>query len=212
VQTRREFLQRLAAAATALALDPLNGIVIEDDIYKNARIGLTVRRPPRWEYSSIADFAALRERQVLQNLLEGEPHPLKDPHNLPVFLFEHPGFRKGEFAPAISLWDEPLEGPMPEDQPLAHQVMLLGFALAYRDLRLDGSPRTIDLKGTSATLSRWSYSHDLDTGDSYPLSMRSIVVFRESRVHTYHLVDSLPAPCIKKRVWDDFIGSIAYAV
>ena len=89
--SRRDFLQRLAASAAALALDPFRGIAIAKDRYHNDRLGLTVHRPTGWEFSSIADFAALRDRQVLQGVLNQEPHPLKDPHNLPAFLFEDRG-------------------------------------------------------------------------------------------------------------------------
>ena len=74
---RRDFLQRLAASAAVLALDPFRDILIADDAYQNARLGLRVLRPDGREFSSIADFAALRERQVIQGILDDDPHPLK---------------------------------------------------------------------------------------------------------------------------------------
>jgi hypothetical protein len=204
-------LQRLAASAAALALEPFSGIVVTGDVYRNARLSLTVQRPLGWDFSSIADFAALRDRQVLQEVIDRDPHPLKDPHNLPVFLFENPSFCKGQFAPSISLWDEPLDGPVPPDQSRAHEeVMLEGFASAYRDVHIEEHPVAVQLKGTGATVSRWSYSHDLDSGEEYRLTVQSVLVFREPRVHTYHLVDSGIAPTIDRAVWKGFLDSISY--
>src|SRR5688500_1009741 len=99
MQSRREFLPPPAASAAAMARGPLQGSSAATSVYRNARLGLTVRLPEGWEFSSIADFAALRERQVLQDVIDslaGSSHPLKDPSNLPVFLFEDPRHRDGE--------------------------------------------------------------------------------------------------------------------
>jgi hypothetical protein len=144
-------------------------------------------------------------------VLDQDPHPLKDPHNLPVFLFENVSFRKGQFAPSISLWDEPLDGPAPSDESRAHEeVMLEGFASAYRDVHIDGHLAAVQLKGAGATVSRWSYWHDLDSGEEYRLTVQSVLVFRAPRVHTYHLVDSGIAPTIDRAVWKGFLDSISY--
>ena len=214
MQSRREFLQRLAASAAVMALDPLQGISAATSVYRNARLGLTVRLPEGWEFSSIADFAALRERQVLQDAIDslgGSPHPLKDPSNLPVFLFEDPRHRDGEFAPAIILYDEPLWARPPANEATAHTRMLRGLGRSYRDLRVIDPPRPLALGAVPATRSRFSYLHEIDSGKAVPLEVRTLLVFRAPRVHTYYLVDSAPSPCISPEVWEEFIASIQYA-
>ena len=212
-QSRRQFLQRLAASAAALGLEPLRGIAVMGDLYRNDRLGLALRKPPGWEFSSIADFAALRERQVLTQVLgDDEPHPLKDPRNLPVFLFENPRFRDGDFAPAISLYDEALRGSAPVDAIAAHRdVMLAGFAAAYRDVEVVDGPAALRVSDADATISHWTYNHDLEDGASYRLSVRSVLVFREPRVHTYHLVDAAASAHVAEATWDAFVSSIRYS-
>jgi hypothetical protein len=214
MRSRRRFLQDLTTAAAALALDPLRGVSAFASEYSNARLGLSVRLPRDWEFSSIADFVALRERQVLQDVLDGlsdVPHPLKDPANLPVFIFEDPRDREGEFTPSIILYDEPLDETVPADEPAAHAWMLRQLGYSYRDLQVTEEPREISLRGARASCSRCSYVHEIDSGESHPLDVRTLLVFRPPRVHTYYMVDSATRPRIHPVVWDDFMSSVEYA-
>ena len=214
MRTRRQFLQDLTTAAGVLALDPLRGVSACAGEYSNARLGLSVRLPSGWEFSSIADFAALRDRQVLQYALDGladVPHPLKDPANLPVFIFEDPRNREGEFAPAVILYDEALDETVPADEPAAHARMLRQLAYSYRDLQVTEEPREVSLRGARASGSQCSYIHELDSGESHHLRVRTLLVFRPPRVHTCYMVDSATHPRIPPAVWDDFISSVQYA-
>lgn len=211
IESRRSFLQKLLVASVAAGLDPLRSVTTQGDIYTNTRLGLTVRRPSGWEFSSIADFAALRDHQVVRDAVDGEIHPLKDPDNLPVFIFENAPAREGLFAPAITLYDEPLRGAAPADQPRAHRdVMLAGFATSYRNLEIQQQPRPVALRGAQGTVSLWSYDHDLDDGFSRKLSIRSLLVFREPRVHTFHFVESPASTREPEETWSRFLQSVSY--
>lgn len=211
LQTRRLFLKELLTAAIAAGHNPLLDISTVGDVYRNNRLGLSLNRPARWEYSSIADFAALLERQVVMDPVNEGIHPLKDHTNLPVFIFENPSGRDGLFVPAIALYDEVLDGPTPEVQPLAHkEVMLTNFAESYRDFELKHDPKVVKLHGAMGTWSHWLYLHELDCGTSVPLSVRTLVVFREPRVHTFHFVESPSSPRHPEAIWTEFIRSISY--
>lgn len=209
--SRRDFLKGLAVTAAALSLDPMRGVSAHDNSYINSRLNLSVNKPKDWEFSSIADFSALRERQVLEGILADEAHELRDPSNLPVFLFENSLFRQGEFVPAICLYDEALFGEKPKNQLAAHFRMLERFKLLYQNLQIKAAPKEIHLRSAIASYAKWSYLHKITNGDSHPIEIQSILVFRESRVHTYYLVDSNNTPYISNHIWDEFIDSIAYA-
>lgn len=210
VISRRSFLRSLAATAVALSLDPYRGVATRGDWYENERLGLRLEKPPGWEFSSIADFAALRERQVLDQVLDHEPHPLRDPGNLPVVLIEDPSRRHGTFAPCVGLYDEPLRGAAPIDQVSAHGQMLSGFAQFYSHVEVHRSPEVLRLRGASATSARWSYLHELEDGTSCPLHIESLLVFREPRVHTFYLVDAHPEAVVPRSLWGTFIDSLEY--
>ncbi len=208
--TRRDFLKRLLITATALSLDPLKGISVEGDLYNNNRLKLSVRKPKGWVFSSIADFAALRERQVIEGVLANEPHELRDPSNLPIFLFENPQYQDGAFLPAIALYDEPLRGKAPSDEVAAHMYMLNNFRKFYKNALILKEPVQIFLHGAKATIAEWSYLHEIEGGESHSLHIQSLLIFCEPRVHTYYLVDRSDAPCILKQEWRGFVDSIEY--
>lgn len=208
--SRRGFLQGLGAAAASLALRPLHGVSTEGDIYRNARIGLAVERPAGWSFSSIADFANLRAQALLLDEFPETLHALKDPTNLPVFLFENSAHRQGHFAPAITLYDEPLRGGTPGDQLKAHANMVGWLGRSYRQCRILEAPVEVSVSGADATRCRWTYRHQLESGESAVLYVQSVLVFRPPQVHTYYLVDRYPDRHTGDPVWDRFIASIAY--
>lgn len=208
---KREFIKLLTATAISIGLNPLHGIVVENNRYSNKRIGLTCNKPSQWKFDSIADFVAIRERQVLNSILPDENHPLKDPKNLPVFIIIDPDHQNGNFAPSISLWDEPLESVVPKNEIEAHRGMIEHtFALLYPDVKLVNQPKSLNLAGLKATESVWQYRHILDDGQAWLLKVRSVLIFRSPRVHTYHLVDDTEHNYVPKRKFDAFITSIKY--
>lgn len=211
--SRREFLRNLATTAIALSLDPFMGVAIAGNKYINNRLGLSVQLPDNWEFGSIADFVAIRERTALIDDIayETEAHPLKDPTNLPIFLFENPAFKREEFVPAIAMYDEPLNKKTPIDQVFAHQHMLNNLGGSYRDMQVIESPSPVHISGVNGTWSKWSYLHELDDGSTYAVSVQSLLIFRSPRVHTFYLVDDLNSPCIEEQVWTNYINSISYA-
>ncbi len=176
-------------------------------VYANARLGLSLLLPEGWEFSSVADFVALRERAELLDELPDELHPLKDPENLPVFVFEGPQERANS-QPAMVLFDEPAD--VPADQCEGHRWMLDGFALSYRDLVVSAEPHEIRLAGARGTVSQWRYTHDVP-GQSLRRTVRTLVVFRhQQRAHTFHMADDALSPACGDEVWRRFLGSMRY--
>jgi hypothetical protein len=208
--SRRAFLAALAAAATAVALDPFERVLVDGNAYRNARLGLEARLPAGWTYGSIADFVALRDRQKLLDQVAQEWHALKDPEELPVFLFEGPPHtrRGATYSPGIGLYDTEVDAP---DDVLAAPLRLLDrMARSYRDLRLLEEPRHIRLGAAGATSTRWTYLHELDD-IAQPLSVETLLVFRDGRAHTIHLADHADEPCVDEAVWARFRASLKYS-
>jgi len=203
-------LQRNATTAAAMSLDPLSGISAFENIYENSRLSLSVTKPSGWIYSSIADFAALRDKQVLEDVLATESHELRDPSVLPVFILENEDYRDGEFSPVIALYDNERSGPPPTDECSAHHNMIKRFSLSYKNLQIVESPKPISTRNIDFTIANWTYEHVVENISPIPLQVRSLLMFRPRRVHTYYLVDHRDEPRISDHVWDDFIDSIKY--
>ncbi len=207
-------MKSLAASAALLALGPYAGVSTHGDLYRNSRLGLSLRKPKGWTFASIADFAALRDRQVLQLAIDEQEELLKDPDNLPVFLFEDPGSEDKDFAPCIGLFDEDPDGLVPscsEEEPFLHETVLLrSLASAHREFSTIQPPKHLQLVGSHGTVATFSYLHELDDGRECTLLVHSLLVFREPRVHTFYLVDSLHSPRVHEALWDTFFSSIRY--
>jgi hypothetical protein len=81
---------------------------------------------------------------------------------------------------------------------------------SYGEMQILELPSLANLNGTPATVSEWSYRHDIDSGESFHLWVRTILVFRPGRSHTYHLVDSLKRRHISPGTWQRLQNSIHY--
>src|SRR5690606_12895210 len=211
--SRRGFLQALGASAAALSLDPLATVTTSGDSYRNRRIGIEVVKPPGWEFSSIADFAALREQTLLLDEFDDEDfpeelHPLKDAGNLPVFLFETPRWRSGPFVPAIALYDGPLDGAPPRNECRARARIVARFVRSDAECRGLDAPSPVALRGAAGTWCRWTYVHEIASGERAALDVQSLLVFGAPRVHTSYLVDRYPAPHVAGATWRRVIDSI----
>lgn len=209
--TRRSFLAGLAAVTTAAALDPFLLVRTDRGVYENLRLGLTARLPAGWEYGSIADFVALRARQVLLDEVASEYHALKDPETLPVFIFVESAHAEDSFGPTIAMFDD--EEFTPPDSPDAeartHLKMLRRFARSYRDLQIVEPPTSLALGNTPATISKWSYLAELD-GEACELSVMTVLLFRRGRAHTLHMVDKVRSPHVAESTWSEFLSSIRF--
>ena len=71
-------------------------------------------------------------------------------------------------------------------------------------------PELIRIGEADGTLSRWSYLHELDDGTERQVMVRSLVVFRDPRVHTFHMVDSPTSWPVSESTWSEFMASIRY--
>ncbi len=208
--SRRDFLKALAATAISLGINPYLGVTADDELYQNHRLRLSFSKPSGWEFDSIADFAAVRERQVVWfDDDEDEIHPLKDPQNLPVVLITNPRFRQGDFAPAIGLYDEPLSDE-PSDEISAHCDMIEGFAYYYKDVEVIEEPQLLNVNGAIGTQSSWSYLHESEDGQYWLLKVRTLLFFHPPRVQTFYLVDDCKRLFVPPETFDRFIHSIKY--
>ena len=210
--SRRDFLQRAAAVASACALDPFKYIAVEDGWYRNERLRLSFRKPVGWDFVSVADYAEVMERTRLMDEVPGELHLLKEEDNVPIVLICKPGRWEDGVTPSIMLFDEPLEEPLPEDREAEHDQAVEYLAVSLRGLRVEAPASRLDLNGETATITRCSYWHDLDNGQANRVETYMLVVFSRDRIHTYYLVDDASQRWVAQSVWNEFLASIRYSV
>lgn len=64
---RRKFLQMFGATIAAIAADPLQSIVLTDDLYINRVLGIAFSKPEGWRFLSMQDFGKLKTCQILKD-------------------------------------------------------------------------------------------------------------------------------------------------
>ena len=209
--SRRAFLTSLAAAATLAAADPFASVVVDGQRYRNGRIGLSVLMPEGWEYESVADFVALRDREVIRTGLISEVAPYGRAEDIPILLCVDPRHRSGHFAPACGAWDEPHQPHWSAAAAPALGHFLDVFSSVYRDLVVDRAPSRRPVPGApNAAVAEWSYVHEIDDGTRQPLWVRSMVTIKDGRIGLFHFVDDRDDPRVDRSTWDEFSGSVAY--
>lgn len=69
---RREFLKLTRIALAGLAVNPLQAVVTNDNVYVNRKLGILFEKPDLWGFIGVKDFGKLKEEQILGNGWEDE--------------------------------------------------------------------------------------------------------------------------------------------
>jgi hypothetical protein len=54
--SRRQLLKGIGAIAASRTLSPLSAISLDNNSYRNSRLGLSLQKPDDWHFVSITDF------------------------------------------------------------------------------------------------------------------------------------------------------------
>lgn len=188
---RGEFM-RLAAMATPItAHDPSTLASVTGDRYWNPRLGVSIVKPTGWRILSVEDSQAATRHQRFATddpevvaILRGGA----DLQFLVITKFEaeHPTVN-----PCITCRDEALE-PFLEDALDCHQFLHEAWPLVLRGVTVQAAPAWIDLPcGTLATRSVWSFDLEQDARPTEVMQVRTILVSRGDRIHSFHFMDGL---------------------
>jgi len=104
---RGEFLRLMGLALTGFALDPLQSVITNEDIYINKKLGILFYKPKGWGFIQVKDFGRLKNEQTLGNgwdeMKEEIWEDLGDPVCLATKYYEDSPESKGIFSPTITL-------------------------------------------------------------------------------------------------------------
>ena len=188
---RRMFL-RLSAMATAVAAATPSVLAgISGNRYSNRRLGLSLTKPDGWSFLSVVDFNAAADHQLVHI-----DHPevldiLRAPEAVPFLAVAKYGAGYDDLNPCFTCWDEPIE-PDWGDARACHVEALDGWArfLSEVDVATEPTPFTMTC-GTAATFSAWSFRFDHDSGRTWPVRVRTLLLHRGMRMQTFHFMDGV---------------------
>lgn len=104
---RREFLRLISIASIGLAIDPLQAVAINDNIYLNKKLGIIFRKPENWGFVDIKDFGKIKSEQFIGEGLEDTTDEIWEELGEPIciatkYYKDKPDY-KGIFSPTITL-------------------------------------------------------------------------------------------------------------
>jgi len=110
---RREFLRLTGIALTGLAIDPLQAVVTNDNLYINRKLGILFHKPSSWGFLAVKDFGKLKDKQIIGQGLDKSKDEIWEELGAPIcivtkFYRDEPEY-KGIFSPTITLNITPKE-------------------------------------------------------------------------------------------------------
>ena len=104
---RRNFLKLTSLALTGIAVNPLQSVIINDDVYINKKLGILFYKPIGWGYIAVKDFGKLRDSQILNNDWDDEKDEVYENLGEPICIVtkyhEDRPENIGRFSPTITL-------------------------------------------------------------------------------------------------------------
>ena len=104
---RAEFLKLASLAFVGLAIDPLEAVAINENIYINKKLGILFHKPQNWGFVAIKDFGKIKSEQIigegLQDPTEEIWEELGDPICIATKYYQDRPEYKGVFSPTITL-------------------------------------------------------------------------------------------------------------
>jgi hypothetical protein len=104
---RRQFMKLSSLALVGLAVDPLNAVAINDNVYVNKKLGILFNKPKNWGFIAVKDFGKIKSEQIIGEGLEDSQEEiweeLGDPICIATKYYEDKPEYKGVFSPTITL-------------------------------------------------------------------------------------------------------------
>ena len=119
---RRQFFKLSSLALAGLAVDPLNAVAINDNVYVNKKLGILFHKPKNWGFIAVKDFGKIKSEQIIGEGLEDSQEEileeLGDPICIATKYYQDKPEYKGIFSPTITLNITPKE----ELEDLGHET------------------------------------------------------------------------------------------
>jgi hypothetical protein len=204
---RREFLKLFGTTIAATAINPLQAIVVDEDLYINRALGIAFTKPTGWYFMSIKQFSALKNEQILKDdeftsQLRGADDPL-------VVMTKIDPARNKEIGPSITVYAEPFE--YEEGESLLGLLPRLEkvYAKSLEQYRHVGKPvqKTISNCESVEFFSKFRFK---TCGTSILTRNRSLMTVRDPHIYTFNMFDYPINSMDTQDEYDEFIKSIYY--
>ena len=104
---RRNFLKFTGLALTGVVVNPLQSVIVNDDVYVNRKLGILFYKPIGWGFVAVKDFGKIKQEQILANGWDDSKdevyEDLVDPICIATKYYEDIPENEKKFSPTITL-------------------------------------------------------------------------------------------------------------
>lgn len=140
---RRQFMKLSSLALVGLSIDPLNAVVVNDDVYVNKKLGILFHKPKNWGFIAVKDFGKLKSEQIIGEGFEDSQEEIWEELGEPICVvtkyYEDKPENKGVFSPTITVNITPkeeLEGIGHQNFEELMQLSELGTSMILKDFKV----------------------------------------------------------------------------
>jgi len=183
---RRKFLKLFGAVIATAATNPLQAVIINDDLYINRTLGLAYKKPLGWHFLSLGSFADIKEKQ---QLLDSDTTEMLKAGDDPIAIMsQYPESSGITFSPSITIYVENFE--LLEGENLQQLVSTLSetYSKALVDYQFIESPKAISVSACEAAEYVSTFIHQQESKEAL-CRHRSIVIVRDGQMYTVNVFD-----------------------
>ena len=140
---RRNFLKLTSIALAGFAVDPLNAVAVNNDIYVNKKLGILFSKPKNWGFVAVKEFGRLKNEQIIGTGLDEDQEQiwkeLGDPICVATKYYEDKPEYKGIFSPTITLDITPKEELIEiglNDMAQIMEISEIGVSMILKDFEV----------------------------------------------------------------------------
>ena len=187
---RRDFLLSFSSAFAAVAIKPSQAVAINQDLYLNQALGIAIKKPSKWVFQDLRNFADLKSNQILSDSISPELELEIMNSEAPLVVFAEASNEGERFKPSAALYAEHLELLNHEtiDDVIKYEENLSSEILP--DYRLIKATPGVSVNGYKSIKMETMFTFKTDKIS--PISVRniSIITQRHPFIYTLRLFDS----------------------
>lgn len=203
---RRAFLNLFGTSIAMAAANPLQAVVLSDDLYINRALGLAFRRPSNWHFLSVRDFGELRGEQMLKEsqiseVLREAPGPLvtitRDPHE------------KNRLTPAVTVYAEPFEAEEGDHPETLVPELAETLQSVLQEYRIMGRARAFSISACESAEFFATFLYE-QPGLVAQARNRCVVTMRDNQLYTFNMFDYPDNGMEEQEAFTRLLDSIRY--
>ena len=187
---RRDFLLSFSSAFAAVAIKPSQAVAVNQDLYLNQALGIAIKKPSKWVFQDLRNFADLKSNQILSDSISPELELEIMNSEAPLVVFAEASNEGERFKPSAALYAEHLELLNHEtiDDVIKYEENLSSEILP--DYRLIKATPGVSVNGYKSIKMETMFTFKTDKIS--PISVRniSIITQRHPFIYTLRLFDS----------------------